>query len=216
MKFKADGPLFTALTRIFDCLLLNILWIICSLPIVTMGAATSALYYVMLKIVRKDDSSITKLFFEAFRQNIKKGSVMTLIFGVSGALLGFDLLLFKLMGPANGEVFQAVIEAALIILLVIWGMALSYSFPLLAQFENPVNQTIKNALRLAIANLKKTVIILGLNSVFPIAVFVLPEFLFWVLPVYTMIGFSLTAFLNTKLLVKIFDAYIDPVPKMEN
>lgn len=216
MKFKADGPLFTALTRIFDYLLLNVLWIICSLPLITMGAATSALYYVMLKIERKTDSSITKLYFESFRQNLKKGSILTVTFGACGVLLGFDLLLFKLMGSANKEFFHTAIEAALIILLIIWGMALSYSFPLLAQFENSVKQTIKNALRLAIANLKKTVIILGLNSVFPIVVFVLPEFLFWVLPVYTMIGFSLTAFLNTKLLVKIFDAYIDPVPKVEN
>ena len=216
MKFRTDGPLFEILTRLCDVIVLNVLWIVCSLPIITMGAATSALYYVMLKIVRKTDSSITKLFFESFRQNLKKGSILTLIFGACGVLLGFDLLLFKLMGSANKEFFHTVIEAALIILLIIWGMALSYSFPLLAQFENSVKQTIKNALRLAIANLKKTVIILGLNSVFPIVVFVLPEFLFWVLPVYTMIGFSLTAFLNTKLLVKIFDAYIDPVPKVEN
>lgn len=216
MKFKTDGPLFEALTRIFDFILLNILWIVCSLPIFTMGAATSALYYVMLRIARKTDSSIVNMFFEAFRQNFKKSSILVLIFGLSGAFLGFDLFICKLMESASGDVFSDVIEGVVIILFVIWGMAVSYAFPLLAQFENSVKQTIKNAIMLAFATLKKTVVILLLNSILPIVLFVLPEFLFWVLPIYTMFAFSLIAFLNTKLLVKIFDGYIEPVPVTED
>ena len=71
--FKYDSALSNGLARVIDLLILNILWIICSLPVITLGAATTVLYYSMLKIAREKDCGITKMFFHSFFQNLKQG-----------------------------------------------------------------------------------------------------------------------------------------------
>ena len=64
--FSLDGKLFHILSRIADLILLNVLWLLSSLPIITIGASTTALYYVMLKIVKNEDSYIIRSFFHSF------------------------------------------------------------------------------------------------------------------------------------------------------
>ncbi|HAX53555.1 MAG TPA: hypothetical protein DIW07_01855, partial [Lachnospiraceae bacterium] len=86
-----DNVVMRALSRVCDFILLNILWMICSIPLFTIGASTTALYTVMLKIVKNEEGYIVKGFFRAFKDNFKKGTIIWLIMSGIGIVLGFDV-----------------------------------------------------------------------------------------------------------------------------
>ena len=74
--FNYEGPFFNVLNRLSDLVILNVLWFICCLPIVTIGASTTALYYVTIKIVNDEDAYVAKNFFKSFRQNFLQSTVI--------------------------------------------------------------------------------------------------------------------------------------------
>ena len=76
---RYDGPVIRYLAKAGDMILLNVLWVLCSLPIVTFGAATAAAHYVALKFVRDEGTSAASMFFRAFRRNLRQGCVLGLI-----------------------------------------------------------------------------------------------------------------------------------------
>ena len=86
-----DNMIIRVLTRIFDFILLNILWVVCSIPIVTMGASTAALYSVMLKITKNQDGYIIKDYFKAFCENFRQGTIVWMILALLGSLIGADM-----------------------------------------------------------------------------------------------------------------------------
>lgn len=202
--FQYDSAFSKGLTRVMDFLMLNVLWIICSLPIVTMGAATTALYYSMIKIVREKDSGIVKIFFHSFFQNLKQGCCLTIIFLIGGIALYWGIQTYSTIGSS----FSTIAMTILIVLLIIWGIMFSYAFPLLAQFDNTIKNTIKNAFLISMSNLKKTLIVTVLNLV-PIILYLgLPYIFALSLPFWLFWGIAIIAFFNTKIFVRIFDTYI--------
>ena len=91
------GQLFIKIS--YGCCL-NILWLICCLPIFTIGASTTALYYTSFKIAKDEGSFITTMFFRSFRQNFRQATVIWLIMLVTGLILGADaILLYRLRAP---------------------------------------------------------------------------------------------------------------------
>ena len=88
-----DNPVISGMSRIFDMMCLNVLWLVCSLPIFTIGASTTAMYTVMLKVVKNEEGYIVKGFFKAFKENFKKSTIIWLILLVIGGFLGADLYL---------------------------------------------------------------------------------------------------------------------------
>ncbi len=201
---KFDNPIFAFLTRLCDIFILNILWVICSIPIVTIGAATTALYYSLIKINRERDSSISEMFFYSFKQNLKQACIMTMIFILGGLVLYVDIQICEIIDNAFGIIIKAVIIA----LLICWEMIISYAFPLLAQFDNTIKNTIKNAFIISISNMGKTLIVVILNTVPIILYCVFPYFFAVSLPFWLLGGIALIAVINTKMFVEIFDKYI--------
>ncbi len=202
--FQYDSAFFNGLARVTDFLILNVLWIICSLPIVTMGAATTALYYSMIKIVREKDSGIVKMFFRSFLQNLKQGCCLTIIFLIGGIVLYLGIQTYSTIGSS----FSIIAMTILIVSLIIWGIIFSYAFPLLAQFDNTIKNTIKNAFLISISNFRKTLIITVLNLLPIILYLALPRIFVLSSPIWLLLGIAIIAFFNTKIFVKIFDNYI--------
>ena len=93
--FSVEGPLFSGLGRLADLFWLNILFIVCSLPIFTIGASTTALYYVTLKMVKNEEGHITKSFFRAFKENFRQSTLIWLMVMLVGALLFGDYLIMN-------------------------------------------------------------------------------------------------------------------------
>ena len=203
--FGENNPIVNVLIRIFDVFLLNLLWILCSVPIITIGASTAALYYSLLKINRETDSSIIGMFFKSFRQNLKQGCLVTLLFILSGLVLYVDIMFCNLLENTAGNILRVIFA----LFILIWAMMLSYVFPILAQFENSVIGTIKNAFLMSVSHVGRTLVIVSLNALIPVVFFVLPELFVLGLPVLMTFGVAIIALINTKLLTGIFDYYIN-------
>ena len=88
--FNFDGPVLQFIHKIVYSVYLNILWFLCCIPIVTVGASTTALFYVTLKMSKNEEGNITKAFFHSFRENLKQGTLIWLILLALGILLGID------------------------------------------------------------------------------------------------------------------------------
>ena len=91
---EIDGPVMQLITKIVYAVWLNILWFICCLPVFTVGASTTALFYVTLKIARNEEGAVTRAFFHSFKENFRQATVIWLILLAVGILLGIDGYIF--------------------------------------------------------------------------------------------------------------------------
>lgn len=142
--FSIDNRFIQILNKIFCSAWLNILWFFCSIPIFTIGASTTALYYVSLKLVRDEEGNITKQFFTAFRSNFKKATLIWLPLLLIGTLLGVDGYIVYHLRFDN--LFWTLCSALLIGAAILYFIVLLNIFPLFARFENTIPATFKNAL----------------------------------------------------------------------
>lgn len=202
--FNMDGKFFSFMTRVADLMILNILWIICCIPIVTIGASTTALYYVTMKMAKNEESYIVKSFFRSFKENFKQSTILWLITLIIGIIFTVDLKILRYLMPEWGKLLTYPIYVLLIFYLFI----LSYLFPLQAKFINTIKNTIKNALLMSIRHLPMTVLILIITiAPFLLIIFVPQLFSYGVL-IFILIGFALIAFANSFLFTRIFNRYI--------
>ena len=135
-----------------------LLGIIFSIPL---GPALTAMHYVLLKIVRDEDSYVTKSYFKSFKENFKQGVILQVIQFVAGGILLLDFLLMK----DNFGVYRYLLIAITLILY----MVSLYIFPLLSKFVNTVPGTLKNAALMAVLALPKTVL-MTLVSAIPLVI----------------------------------------------
>lgn len=191
--FDMENPIMRALGAICDLLVLNLLAILCSIPVVTAGAALTALSDVTLRIVRREDSGIVRGYFHALRSNLRQGVPLGLIFLAAGAVFYVDYLVAAAFAP---PLRVAVVAAALIV-----GAVALYAFPLLSRYENTLWQTLKNAASLSIAFFPRT---LGMLVVTAGLWLVCLHFFQIALPVLLMFGLSLPAYINALLLDGVF------------
>lgn len=154
--FDFDNPIMQFLSRIFDLMYLNILFVICSIPFFTIGASLTAMYSVTLKMVKNEDTYIGKEFFKAFRRNFKQATGIWFIALLVMALLYGDYqILAKVDIPGRSAA-----KFSLICVSIVCFCMLLYVFPLLARFVNTVKGTIRNALWICIGRLKYTLLLL--------------------------------------------------------
>ena len=191
--FDMENPVMRALGAICDLLVLNLLTILCGIPVLTAGAALTALSDVTLRIVRREENGIVRGFFRAFRSNLKQGVPLGLIFLAAGAVFYVDYLVAAAFSP---PLRVAVVAAALIV-----GAIALYAFSLLARFENTVWQTLKNAASLSIAFFPRTLAMLVVTVGLWL---VCLRFFQIALPVLMMFGLSLPAYINALLLDGVF------------
>ncbi len=206
--FHYDNPVWRFIGKFFDIMILNILWTVCSIPIVTIGASTTALYYVTLKLVRDEEGSTVRDFLRSFRENFKQATIIWLILLVIGIIIGVDLYFFIYMLEGN-EQFRSVMIAAFISFAIVFGGVFTFVFPLQCRFYNPVKRTLMNALFMSIRHILNTLGILAIDIFFPLLAFMYITFL---IPMFMLFGFPLIAYLNSFLLVPILEKYM---PKKE-
>ena len=152
--FSVDSPLYRFLSRVLDILKLNFLWILGSLPVFTIGASTTAAISVALKLADDEEGYIATSYFEAYKANFKQGVPMGLIFLVAWYAVYLD---FQLFGAVkNNPVILLIIGMVSVFLVII---AMIYSFPLLARYENTVVRTIRNSMDISRKYFGKTLIL---------------------------------------------------------
>lgn len=200
-------------SRIADLMLLNILFLVCCLPIVTIGTSISALYSVSLKLIRKEDSYITKDFFHAFRQNLKQGIIIHLILSVATIVIVTDLfVVWGIMEHAN--VYKGVFFVMAVLALFFF-MATAYIYPMLAQFKNSIKGYFQNAAILSIKHFPYTILFL-LLAILPFAVALLiPGAWAWEILIFLLLGFSGMVYINSLFFSRILQGYLEEAPDRE-
>lgn len=192
--FDMENPFWSALSVIADMMLLNLLTLLCCIPIVTMGAAFTALNDMVIHIVRQEEGSIVRGYGRSLRQNLRNGILFGLFLLLMIGLLYFDYLCALVYAP----VFRYGIAALAILLL-----ALSiYSFALLARYENSLFMTIKNAAVLCVGYFPRT---LGILS-FTLALWLLGIRFYRIgAPILFLFGFALPCYISILILRKVFE-----------
>lgn len=191
--FSSDNPLMKALSIAADLLILNILTIVLSIPIVTMGAAVTAMYDIVIRIVRGEEGYTVKPYFQAFKANFKKGTLLGLIVVGAGVLLYFDYL--------AAETYIPIMKAGVAAIGVIVLATAFYAFALLARYENTFGATLKNALILMVGNFPRTLLmVICAVGLWVICI----NFTQFGIPVLLLFGLSLPCFVNSTLLNGVF------------
>lgn len=152
--FDLESPVMRFLNRVADLMILNLVMLVCCLPIITIGASITAMHYVVLKMIRGEDGYLIRGFFKSFKTNFKQATLIWLMMLVVIVIYVGDALIFSF----SGLTFPKPMVIAVIAVGIIIYMIAMYIFPLLARFENSIRNTIKNAALISIVNLPKTLL----------------------------------------------------------
>ena len=167
MKFFSYESKFSQLLlKLSYACYLNVLWLVCSLPIVTIGASTTALYYSCLKLVRDEDSHVGASFFRSFRENFRQATVLWLILLAAGLFLAGDgYILYHLRQNAEGPmaVVWTLVLAIVIAAAVLYVIVLEYVFPLVASVANTNTAMLKNAFLIGTHYLFATILVFAVH-----------------------------------------------------
>lgn len=206
--FNYDNPVWRFIGKFWDLIVLNVLFVICSLPIFTIGASTTAVYYVTLKLVRDEEGYTIKSFFKSFKENFKQSTIIWILLMVCGCILFMDFFFFIRI-PSDNATFRMVMLAIFGGFTIVWGAISMYVFPLQSRFYNSVKRTLFNAFFMSIRHFLQTIgmAAIDVGLVF-LAVFVIPQLGI----LFILFGFPLVAFINSFFFNHVFQKYM---PKEE-
>ena len=160
--FDVDGPLYKFMTTLWDIMKLNFLWLIFSLPLVTIGASTVAAFAVTNKMAEEREGYVGRQFLEAFKANWKQGIPMGLMAAIGAYAVYLD---FELQRVKEYMMLQVVGILTCVILI----SALLYAFALCARYENTIKNTLVNSIQITVRYFPRTI---GLLLVLAIELFV--------------------------------------------
>ena len=196
--FNFDSPLVNLIFRIADLIVLNLITLICMIPIITIGPALKALAFTSLKMVREEDGNVVKIFWRNFKLNF-----------VQSMLLGFICLaaLFVILGDIYALVmlksmfsWVAIVASAIAITIAL--ITLLYAIPMQGRFLNKIKDTLKNAFWLALIKLPHSLVMLLCWLLLPVAYYLISENF---LPLLLTLGLSLPAYLNAMVYEPFFE-----------
>ena len=198
--FNYDNGIMQTLGKLFDIICLNVLWIMCCIPIFTIGASSAAYYYAYNKAIRQKRSYAWKEFFHGLRINFKQGTAGWLIVLLLYIVTGVDLYILGQM--SSSMKFAGILSAIIMAVMLLMTMWLTYLFPYLARFENKTKAVMKNSAIIMVAKLPWSLLLLVL--------FVVTAGLFLLLPGLGMVAPAVYIPFATMILERVFRKYMAP------
>lgn len=196
--FDHDAPLVQTLTMIGNLIVLNVLWLLCCAPVITAGAATTAMYYTMYQYVTDGSEAVFKPFFRTFVRDFKQSTLLWLILLVVGFVLWCDI------SYLSAYIQLKVLWILLGILLLLYAVALTHSFAILGRFNTTIKTALKSCYLIAITNFWRSLLVLILSAA-PVLIFIfMPYQVLKTLPLWIGIAFGMIFYLNAKLFIKSF------------
>ena len=193
-NMKIDNPFFEAMGRLGDIILVNLLLLLCSLPIVTVGASVSAMYGVFLQMIEGTEGRISITFFRYFRKGLKKNTMVWSTMLVIGILLIFNMFF---LGHVGMEGIWKIVGIVTGCLILIWEILFAWVFAFLADWEGRIRDGVIAAMRMAVLHLPATLVMVVLNNILLICLWMGVFYLAAVIPIYLVAGFGLTGYVNT-------------------
>ena len=191
------------IAKIFDLVILNLIFIFSCVPIITIGASTSALSYVTLKMVRGEDPYIWRNFWKSFRQNFKQGTLVWIFSILIFIFFGMD---FYIINSQNTSLFAVV----RILLWIVCAVALSvflYVFPVISHFVCTTKQALKNALLMTFGHLPYTLMMLALAGLLLFLCSSSSKLFAMIVVLSGICGFSVVSFVYSIMFDRIFQKY---------
>lgn len=177
--FNPDGPLVLFGEHLFNIMAVSLLWVLCCVPIVTIGSATCALYYVAVKQVRRNNGSLLKNFFGSFRDSLRTGIPLTCIVLIYATVMIAAIRVFN--GVAETGSLEAYLSFAAKLLLVPLLLVLPYLSPVISRFTITIGALLRLSLVMSLRFFWRTVLLLALLTgaalllwFIPYAIVVLP------------------------------------------
>lgn len=166
--FNIDNGIFAFINKVCDLLFLSILWLLFCIPIITIGPATTALYYTTVKVIRRERGYLFREFMKSFRLNFKKGAIIGVLLTLAYTILFFDLLWAKeaLNNVNNGSILYGIFIA---VFFMVFCFTL-YVFPVLSRFDMKLGQLIKAAAIMAIRHLPYTIVMVIVSVITIVAI----------------------------------------------
>ena len=201
IKVNMEGKTFSGLSKIYDIVFLSVLWFVFCIPVLTIGPATTALYYTTVKVIRKDRGYVWREFWHAFKTNFVTGLFYTIILVV--AIIG---LCFGLALTADSkDIMLRIFHYTYMIVSFLLACLYVFLFPILSRFSLPRLQTLNMSLFLSIRHILTTLALLLLILIGGFAVVM-------VYPLIFIVPGTITFFCSL-LIERVFKKY---QPKLED
>ena len=199
--FEYDSPIMSFFSKVFDLVCLNMLALIFSIPLITIGAAMTATHYTALKLHR-NEGNVWKSFFKSFRENLRQSTIIWLIIILCGAV---SVVTYN-VGIHISGMYATVLRGVVLTMLILTVLLYAWVIPLQAKFINPISATFKNAIYLAFKHLFRTLLMVVL-SILPVGTFVLIVYVTGMrgMGVWLTCGISVPVYLCAVIYHKVFE-----------
>lgn len=187
--YNPDSPVMQFLTKVADLMILNVVYLVFCIPIFTIGAATTALYRVMLNYEKDETANPARQFWRAFRANLKPATILFLIMLIPIAFMIYYFMVIVGAAYSGSKAFVIICCVAVLLIMMLW----SFLWPMQAQFENSIGNTIKNALLLSVGHFPIAVLMSAIN-LFPLLLLsFFPDVFLRISMLWILFGFALIA-----------------------
>lgn len=196
--FNLDGPFYRFGNAMADIMILSLLWILFSIPLFTIGASTTAMFYVTTRRISNREGYLLRDFFSSFKANFKMATLLWLLWVAMAGLIFFNL---RILGEIEFDPLLATIlfPVQVIILVELFVTSL-YLFPLMARFDMTMRQTVKSAFFMANRHLLTTF------SAVATAVAIVFAAAMWFEPIL-LVGMGLYAYATSYMFMNVFKKY---------
>lgn len=202
--FNTDNPFFKVVNRIADMVILNILFLISCIPIFTIGAALTALYYVAINAWSREDGYVFRMYTKSFKENFKQSTGMWFILLAAGIVFSGDVWFWVNQWKVTGNTMYKPFIVISVVILALYVLIFTYAWPLQAKFTNKISGTFKNAFAIAITHVPETFGIWLILATVALAVYMINIARIAVF----FIGMSLVAYLQAWIYRRIFKPYL--------
>lgn len=204
--FNPDSKFMQALSRIADLMILNLLFVLTSIPLFTIGASLTAMYTVCFRFDTDRERGIVRSYFAAFRDNFRQATVLWLLLALCIGSACLNTAVFYVM-TASVHYLWPVFGFLAVLAVLLY----CYTFPLLSQFDNTVLGTLRNALALSIGYLPRSILVAAMHLL-PFVLVLTDVYTFLRVGfIWFMLYFAAAAYLSARVLKKVFAPYYEEV-----
>ena len=197
---EIGNKVFTVLSKMVDAAILSIIWIVCSLPVFTIGASSTALYYAVHKSLARSRGYLWRSFWDGFKSNFKQATLSWLIQLVIMVVFALDIMIMRSVADQSSVyALLMYIFYVLMALMIVW---FYYTIAYQARFENTLRNSLKNAGAIAFLNLPWSLLIL--------LIFVLTIFVIILIPIFIFFIPAVQFLIYDVILERIFRKYMKP------
>lgn len=175
MKLSLESPIMNFTDKIAEVLIAGFLWLLCSVPVITIGPATAALYYVVVKVVRRNRGTVVSSFFHSLKDNLKQGIVITVIYLLYIVILAAYISIIKLSSSFAQYPYIFIVGGMILAAPLIF--TLPYIFPVISRFRAGIGKQFEYALHMSVRFFPITIVLDMMLIVLAFFIYLFPFFL---------------------------------------